>query len=244
MRLPDPLGIKHTILSHSLCIASYQALGERSEQQDFFLTDNDNTFVLADGMSGLPYGDIAGKLTADSALWSIQLAKQRFAYWKDKKLLGGRIMRSVNWTVFKKGQQLGSTKGIGSTLTIIVFGEKQFYIYSIGDSPAYVLREKKLYILTPKDRNEDGYHTKAIGIQKTAPKEFFYTDQLLANDLFLLASDGVADYISTENLQKILSKTLDTMESCNQSCKQIIGEAERFGSKDNMTACIIKNLVY
>jgi len=244
MLLPDPLHLKHTILKTSVLSSAFQLQGNRPRQEDYVFYDSTDTFIIADGMGGMDHGDIAGKLAVESATWAIHLAKQRISYWKDKKLLGGRVFRSVNWTLYNKRRESGFESGLGSTLTILLFGEKQFYLYSVGDSPAYLYRDKKIRLLTPLDRDPRGYLTKAIGISKNAPPEFFFTDKIEGNDLFLLSSDGVADHLSETKMEEILLKAGDSKEEIDEAVKNVVISAEKQGSKDNMTACIIKCIVY
>lgn len=220
MALPNPLTLRHKILSTNISFTSFQLQGERERQEDFVHSDSEDTFVLADGEE-----KESGKLCAESAIWTIQLAKKRFAYWKDKRLLGGRIARSVNLALYKSG--------LSSTLTVLLFGETQFYIYNIGNSQIYLFKNEILTLLTQLD-------DQVLGIEKKAPVPFFYADKLHKNDIFLLCSDGVGDFIKEKDVKKILSSDKPLL----QQTKELITLAKKKGSTDNMTVCLVKYIVY
>lgn len=243
MTLPDPLLLKQKILSGSVSTASHQLLGKRSRQEDSLFYESSEVFIIADGFSGLPHGDTASALAVESAIWTIRLAKQRHSYWKDKKLLGQRIIRSVNLALYNKRREKTYTEGMGSTLSILLLGEKQFYVYSVGDSPVYQIRNNRVQIVTSIDRDKKGNITKAVGISKQSPLPNFYTDKLLPNDIFILATDGIYDTVSIDEILKITLFHPHDSKNLSIIAKNITHAAEKNGSPDNMSICIIKNVV-
>jgi len=241
MRLPDPMGLKQKISSTPPILFGFsQRLGKRPRQEDFFLEDSGHIFALADGISGLPNGDVAAQLTVESAIWTINLLKKRHSYWRNKKLVGERVIHSTNTTVFNKRREKGFGLGMGSTLIVLLVSERNVYIYSVGDSGACRMREGALQMITNQDRDIEGYLVHAIGVEKKVPEYSFFTDVYTPGDTFLLATDGILDFVSEKNIFDVLGSSGITKETLTKSCETLLGIAEKNGSTDNMTASIIK----
>ncbi len=243
MRLPDPIGLKYKVASRTVLSASYQLQGNRPQQEDAVFHDSDHIFVIADGIGGLPHGDVASALTVESAVWAVRLGKQKPSEWKEKRLLVQKMIRFINLRVYNKRKDEGFALGLGSTMSLLFFAEKNFYICHVGDSRIYLFRNQSIVLLTPIHRDSHGYITRAIGIDPNPPEMFFYSDRFRPNDMFILATDGVVDVVSEQEIHDVVSRVENTQESLQDAAKTLCFLAEHHRNTDNMTVCIVKYCV-
>lgn len=239
MTLPDPLSFKTKPSRFSLVWTFVQEQGRRSRQEDAFAFEPDECFALADGVGGMPHGDIAAKLAVESVVWTYKLTKLKPFYWNDKKLLAGRLFRTANWRLFNKRREEGFENGLASTLVVVIFSERKFYVYHVGDTNAYLIRDGKLMYITRSDRGEGGVITKALGIAHSGPNPSFATYETLREDKIILTTDGVSDWVTEKDFLTILSKKCMTEEELTKQAKQLVDTAVKNGSSDNCSVCVI-----
>ena len=242
MRLPDPLTLKVKALRETIVFAGSQLQGKREIQEDYFINYNDECFVIADGVGGLPNGQVAAKLASETALWGYKHIRQRPFYWRDKALLLRRIFRSTNLAVWQKRREDGFEAGLATTLVVAIVTPQKIWIGSVGDSSAYLYRDGLIDELTKADVDESGMLTKVIGIERLGLVPAVATERFLPGDTLLLATDGVTHYISEDQIRATFEVIGDTAESVTNGVVHLLRTAEEQGSDDNMTACIIKHL--
>jgi PPM family protein phosphatase len=242
MRLADPLLLKtkpNRLLFLSTCI---QDQGEREKQEDAFFQEKDECFAMADGVGGMPHGAEAARLAAEAAVWTYKLTKLKPYYWNDKKLLAGRIFRSANWCVYNKRREPGFEDGLASTLLVVLFSERKFYIYHTGDTAAILYRDSELRYITRNDRGDGGVITKALGINHTGPTPSFASDEVFAGDKIVMATDGITDWVRDPEWKEGLSGTIDTNEEVTKRAQFLLKTARDNGSTDNCSVCLISCL--
>ncbi len=242
MNVADPLRLWASRPKQSVIFAASQLVGGRERQEDYFINFNDECFVVADGLGGMPHGEIAAKFAAETAVWGYKLIRQRRVYWLDKKLLLKRIFRSTNIALWQKQRETGFTKGMGTTLDVVLVGERNFWLGHVGDGSAWMLHERKFAKLTTDDADKEGRLTKVIGAVRYGLTPQRRSGRFVPGDTILLATDGVTRYTSPARLFHILEKSGNTSESLTEAVLAILKSAEAGGSTDNMTACIIKRV--
>lgn len=217
----------------------------REHNEDSFLINLENKlFAVADGLGGLPGGEIASKLAIDS-LNSFSLTDPI-----DFKSTFSAINNTINQT----GLKINKDFGIGTTLTAIHCDDNKIHCGHVGDSGLFLFTKTNWYQLT-KD------HTMAEDIKKEAGdlansivipdyynhiltqclgkndhlevQTFDYT--FSANNRFLLYTDGVTKAFSPEELH-LLAFQFETPE---EFVKTIIEKANAKGGIDNITAIAI-----
>lgn len=227
MRLRDTILLRHKLSQSTIIYASGETQGKKIKGIGKFLSDNDDVFVLAEGLKS-PHKETASMLAATSAIWSIKLLKSKHSYWRDKKATGGRLMRSVNLTLYNKRREEGYSDGIEATLSVLLFGEKQFYVYSIGTISIYLFRGKEIIPLHSSSNS-------AVGREKKAPDNGFHTDIYHSLDLFLLINTNV----ETNDLQKFFSGIPYTSESLTTKTQEFIKNQQKKSPKQYMTMSVI-----
>ncbi|MDX8376783.1 MAG: bifunctional protein-serine/threonine kinase/phosphatase [Mariprofundales bacterium] len=154
------------------------------------------------------------------------------------KTAGERIIYALNSWLFSQGQRrYASQLSLASTFAALILKSTTAYLFHVGDSRIYLIRNSKIKCLTKDhrlviDRNKS-YLARAMGGE--AEVHFDYASLAIeAGDRFVLSSDGVHDFLSNEQLQQL---TLATKPE--SAAASIVDEAIRAGSNDNLTCQII-----
>ncbi len=244
MKFADPLALKHRKPSQGVLFAGSQTQGARPSQEDFFSNFNDECIVVADGVGGLPHGDVAAKLATETAIWGYKHIRERPFYWADKKLFLKRIFRSSNMALWQKRKEQGFEAGSATTLSVAIIGTHALWVGSVGDSGILMYRDGLIDILTPYDLDEIGRLTNALGLERFGLVPHIAVERFIPRDILLLATDGVLNYVSEEQLRGAFEIAGDTTDSLTTAVVRLLKLAEENGSGDNMTACMIKKIWY
>lgn len=221
---------------------SSQLIGRREKQEDYFSSYSDECFVLADGVGGMSHGGVAAKHAVESAIWGYKLIRQRQSYWQNKKEFIARIFRAVNISVFQKRKEREFADGLATTLVVLIMGDRIFWLGSVGDSSAFLYRDGSLTKLTIDDVDGQGYLTKTIGTSRYGLRPQYISDRSLPDDVMLLATDGITNFVPVEDLEEILHQSGSTKTSIEESAQNICTTAQKNGCTDNMTTTIIKRI--
>ena len=213
-------------------------------------------FCVADGMGGVQGGEVASKATID-ALRQTFTGSPDAAYAVTAAASACLVARSLNrasqW-IKDRADEHGLT-GAGSTAVIIVFDRvtpSKAIILHAGDSRAYRLRADRLVQLSADHSvaaaaglSDDkdlpamfrGVITRAVGLENTVRLEETPTD-VLADDLFLLCSDGLTKMVSDKLLHKVLRKNLDAAPQA--LARILVDEALKAGGEDNVSVVLVR----
>ena len=207
--------------------------------------------AVADGMGGHAHGEVASSvaITAMSSL--------------DRDTSGSDLLSAIEAAVRDANRKLHemvgrdpSLKGMGTTLTAMLWSGTRVALVHVGDSRAYLLRNGELYQITHdhtlvQSLVDDGRITqeeaashpqrsillRALdGSGEVDPDLSLREAQI--NDRYLLCSDGLSSVVSAETLHH----TLTTVEEPDSVVRQLIDLANRGGGPDNIT-CIVADVV-
>ena len=219
--------------------------GVKADNEDFFgslvpkepqLTYKGIAVAIADGMSGSEAGKQASHCcvlgflsdyysTPDS--WSVKQA-------------GQKILSATNSWLYSQGQlHYGTSKGMVSTLSILVLKSTTANVFHIGDTRIYRLRNGDLEQLTRDHRiwvsMDKNYLNRAMGIEPRLEVDY-QTFALEKGDIFIMTTDGVHDFVDDRVLKAFLIEGKDlTVQARN-----IVKLALDNGSDDNLTCQIIR----
>lgn len=242
MKFVDPLAFKTRQPREGIVFAGGQLQGGRPSQEDFFVNFNDECFVVADGVGGLPHGDVAARLGAETAIWGYKHVRERPFYWADKKLFLKRIFRSSNLAVWQKRREYGFEAGLASTLTVAIVGVQNIWVGSVGDSGILLYRDGLIDFLTPTDLDETGRLTNALGLKRLGLVPHIAVEKFIPRDVLLLATDGVLNFVSEDQLRATFEVSGDTTDSVSTAVLHLLKTAQENGSTDNMTVCMVKKI--
>lgn len=120
----------------------YTCIGGRSEDQDSLASVEANDrqiFTVCDGMGGHAGGCTASKTAVQSLMESFQ--RQAEIVSTEEAIV--TAVSEANSAVYKKAQEEPPLRGMGTTLTLLVFDDRAAYVTHIGDSRIYQLRKGK-----------------------------------------------------------------------------------------------------
>ncbi|GGO13249.1 serine/threonine protein phosphatase [Microbispora rosea subsp. aerata] len=207
--------------------------------------------AVADGMGGHAHGEVASSV-AIAALSSL-----------DRDASGGDLISAIEAAVRDANHQLHamvardpSLKGMGTTLTAMLWNGSRFALVHVGDSRAYLLRNGELYQITHdhtlvQSLVDDGRITqeeaanhpqRSILLRALDGSGEVDPDlqdrEAQVGDRYLLCSDGLSTVVSAETLHH----TLTTIDDPEDVVRQLIDLANRGGGPDNIT-CVVADVI-
>lgn len=240
--------------------------GRRSNNQDAFVTININEKAMfcavADGMGGAAGGEVASKLTIETAV--------AFLKGKFKGLVEPDSLKSILEEMFlacqdaiaRRLEQCPELAGMGTTMTCILIFRNKYVWGNIGDSRLYKLANGKITQLTRDHTFVEEYRekfgndlpdhvaeqsniiTRAIdgrGDQTDIFPSSGFFSFLNSRDLFLICSDGlIFDKVEDKNTKPFYHYITGT-NTLEEACKQLIALAFHAGSSDNITIVLISS---
>ncbi len=231
----------------------------RDNNEDaYWLSDLYHTYAVADGLGGLPQGELASHLAIESLERHVERAYRAQSKNNNPKdpLLSVRldwntIVLALNEVVYQKGLALGVSIGIGTTLSLIHIAENTLHLAHVGDSGVYILRNKVLEKLT-KDHTLAQNILDSLRPEEPVPEipDYFHhtltrclghpegveVDQLSlaleGGERILLYTDGITKVLADDDLAQLIRFS----ESPQALVETIIAEANHRGGPDNSTA--------
>lgn len=226
----------------SIIFAASQLQGKRESQEDYFVNFNDECFVVTDGVGSMPHGEVASELAGDTAVWAYRLVRQRRTYWKDRKLFLKRIFRTTNITLWQKQREEGFEDGMATTMLVCIISDRRFYIGSVGDSSAFLVRKSVMTKLTTEDVDVSGRLTKAVGTTRYGLAPSIITGDFLPGDCMALVTDGVARAMDTTKCMMLLEQVEQSAIELSNAAVTMLNCVQDQGTTDNMTVCLIKRV--
>lgn len=217
--------------------------GHRDHNEDAYtVLPEQNTAVVADGMGGLARGEVASQMVV-SVVTEI-LAKGFTA------ALG---LQEAHKRIREASMANGGSERMGSTAVVMSIEKSAAQVHWIGDSRAYLWRNKTLKQIT-KDHSfveelidagaisasEAETHpnrnvlTRAVGIRDTADIKADQTSvDLQEGDCILMCTDGLHGYLPRETIIDCLSQGGSAQDVVDRLIKHTLSDTE---AGDNVTA--------
>jgi PPM family protein phosphatase len=219
----------------------------RRSNEDSFLLRNP-LFVVADGMGGARAGELASRMVAQ-AFAEVDLLQLR-----DADALRGTIERA-NARIWERSQSDAEAAGMGTTVTAaLVTGEGEVVFAHVGDSRAYLLRDRELRRLSDDhslvgemvrkgelSESEAEQHpqrnviTRSLGTEPEVRMDTFTLDAR-PGDVVLLCSDGLTTMVPED----AIARTLAGEGSAEELARELVRSALRAGGEDNVTAIVVR----
>jgi protein phosphatase len=225
----------------------------RSGNEDNYLMIPDRAvFIVADGMGGHAAGEVASEMAVriiadelgDTAGMDEVAASDRMRH----------AIRLANATIFERTLTEHDKRGMGTTATTLVLGDRRYLIGQVGDSRAYLLRDGELVQLTkdhsyvqeqvdagylsPEDARSHPYSnviTRCVGANDDVVPDT-YVGSHRPGDLFVLASDGLTGMIDDPHLHDLLLSSREPQDLVDA----LVAEANRVGGLDNITVIAVR----
>jgi protein phosphatase len=214
---------------------------QRHANEDAYYADAP-LFAVADGMGGAQAGEVASKIAADAFGDSDERGEAPEGFLR-------RVVRTANDRIHKLAERDASRSGMGTTLTAALLGEDEISFAHVGDSRAYVFRDRELKRLTSdhslvEELRRQGRLTEAqaeehpqrsIITRALGPEPEVEVDTMTVparpGDVFLLCSDGLTTMVPEERIARVLERSRDL----DSAVSRLIREANEGGGRDNIT---------
>jgi PPM family protein phosphatase len=207
--------------------------------------------AVADGMGGHAAGEVASAAVIE-ALRPL-----------DTQVPAGELLnaldhavRRAHTTLRDMAQADPTLRGMGTTLTALLWSGSQLGLVHIGDSRAYLARDGKVFQIThdhtmAQSLLDEGKITaeelsshpqRALLLRAVSSEHGSEPDlqlrQARPGDRYLLCSDGLYEVVPTD----VITRVLLTVDDPDQASKDLIALAIDGGGPDNIT-CIVADVV-
>ncbi len=221
--------------------------------------------VLADGMGGYKAGEVASAIAVTTAMHEIKTGLQKLrrgqidsdtGYYRESLLLKTAVTEA-NQDIFKIAQEQTACRGMGTTLVVVLFYDNRISIAHVGDSRLYRLRGESFHQITSdhsliQELVNRGLYTRAeaiantpknlvtraLGIESTVEIDIL-EDDVRAEDIYLLCSDGLNDMVDDEEIRLTLRKYSANLV---QAAHELVRQANKNGGRDNISVILVRKL--
>ncbi|MCW8947220.1 MAG: bifunctional protein-serine/threonine kinase/phosphatase [Sedimenticola sp.] len=193
--------------------------------------------VIADGMSSSEGGHEASQICVTGFLNDYFSTPESWSV----KTSASKILSALNTWLCGQGQsRYDSPKGMVTTISAAVIKSTTAHLFHVGDSRIYLYRNHSLEQLTRDHRvwvsKEQDLLARAMGID-THLEIDYRSISLNPDDLLFFSTDGVHDFLTDRQLQKLIEKHCGNLQ---QAAKYITTSALEQGSTDNVTCQLLK----
>lgn len=205
-------------------------------------------FGIFDGMGGIKAGERASRIAAETAQSAVKAMTSNTSF--DSFLI--EICTQANAKACN--EMINSIKQrIGTTASMLLFSEDQYFLCNIGDSPIFLFRENQLQPIFHEHTEKENF-LRLHGVNAVLPKKKFKLTQnigifpeemeiepyvasgkIKSSDRYLITSDGLTDMVTEE----VITETLGKRMSPAKTVKTLLQLALDNGGKDNTTIICI-----
>jgi protein phosphatase len=228
------------------------AQGLRSNNEDRFVADPEHQlFLVADGMGGQEYGERASGMAAEIIPRVVQ---DRLAANDDPDHAVKRALAQANQAIIQASQTQAAGRRMGTTAVLALQRADQVYVAGLGDSRAYLIRGDHIELLTmdhtvakalerngtltPEQAKQSPWGNilyKFLGCAEMTEDAEVRPFTPAAGDRLLLASDGLTNFISDEDLIRGVKQ----FGNPDEWAEELVRTALERGSRDNVTCVVV-----
>ena len=249
-----------------VCAGKTDVGRKRHLNEDSFYSSDENGFcVLADGMGGRDFGEVASSLCVSSFNgWFKKHFPETFrgrrrgadGLMEDLlRVLFDGWVREVNTAVYNFGMVDARYREMGTTLAFLYHQEDFVALVHVGDSRIYRWRggemkqltddhsfinsQLKAKLITPEEAAASLHKniiTRAIGTRPSVKPEVQFHDAA-AGDVYLLCSDGLSDLVSSDDMAGALARNGTDFR---RALDEMVDLANERGGKDNITVVLAR----
>jgi serine/threonine protein kinase/serine/threonine protein phosphatase PrpC len=230
----------------AVSVGQHSTEGRKQANEDFYgvlapkeplRTTKGIAAVIADGVSGSAAGRDASEACVKSFLsdyfstpesWTVRTSVQK-------------VLAALNRWLYGQGVDVyGDDHGLVSTLSAVVLKSTTAHLFHIGDTRVYLYRNGALEQLTQDHRlrlsGRREVLSRAMGVELEIDIEYQGVP-LEHDDLLLMTTDGVHEYLTASEIAAMLSRVGDDLDNL---CRALAEAALIRGSRDNLTAQILR----
>ena len=225
-----------------------------SNQDQVFCEENEigsfpNLFLVADGMGGHKAGDTASGLCVKIVAEQIQQSHMITPVGAFEQAID-----MANRAIYEMAKSSRELEGMGTTLVGATVMRDAALVVNIGDSRLYKLGDSLKQITVDHSLVEEMVQsgeiqkeemrthpnkniiTRALGTDTSVRPDCFEID-VRQGDVLLLCSDGLSNMLDDIQIETILHKYSDDIETAG---KELVSQANEAGGKDNISVVLIQ----
>jgi protein phosphatase len=228
---------------------------KREHNEDSYLcNDQLGLYAVADGMGGHLGGERASRMAVEVLEREVQArllpGHERTAAEVAEALRDSTALASR--AIFESAQEDPQFAGMGTTLTSLCFQGSTLTVCHVGDSRAFLYRDGRARqltedhswiqeqvragLLSPDDALVSRFRniiTRSVGFEPTVSPDVI-SMPVETGDCFIICSDGLSNYVSTEELGRVLSGHFYA-----EAGAALIDIANERGGDDNISCVIV-----
>ena len=215
-------------------------------------------YAVADGMGGYEGGEIASMSAIEAIEDFVRRNKEdgglTWPWGVDsglsyaENLVAGAIRLAHETVIARK---TGKLSQMGTTVAMLLIQGRQVIIAHVGDSRVYRLRGGELSQMTqdhslinemraaglPADDNHPYKNviTRALGFKARACDADLRREPVACGDTYLLCTDGLLESLDDDQIKAALCA-----DNPEVACEKLVQQAYARGSKDNITALVVR----
>ena len=223
----------------------------RESNQDYYgrySGDFGELLLVCDGMGGYKGGEVASQVAVETIASHFQKLGAHFQ--ESNELHQALSLAQQN--IAAHAQHNPEMSEMGTTAVVLLIRGEHYWIAWIGDSRIYLRRGGEIEQISrdhslvqemvdhgliteidAQDHPRRNIITRSLGV-KPHPADVKGPLPIYQDDVFLLCSDGLTDYLTANELNAYLAQEPE------QACRELVDEANRRGGKDNTTVQILK----
>jgi serine/threonine protein phosphatase PrpC len=205
-------------------------------------------FAVADGMGGARGGEIASRVAATALGEPVDGSGE-------SRVIA--LIQEANRQVYERAREDSDAAGMGTTITVALFEDGIVSIGHVGDSRAYLIRDRKVDQLTedhslvaelvrtgrlsPEEAEthpQRSVITRALGTDPDVDVDVFSLEAK-PGDLFLICSDGLTSMVDDATILDVVERQ---REDLDEIAKELVAAANRSGGEDNITVVFFEVL--
>jgi serine/threonine protein phosphatase PrpC len=237
---------------------------KRSHNEDtFLLVEDEQLFMVADGMGGHASGEVASKLAVETmqeffratsadpeATWPYKMDKA--LGYEENRLI--TAIKLANRRIFEASRQEAKLRGMGTTIVALFAVREGCLIGHVGDSRIYRIRDGVVDQLTEDHSLLNDYRkmksmseeeiadfphknviVRALGMKETVKVDTFF-DTPKTGDTYILCSDGLSGPVKDDEIASLTASASDL----KGACRALIDRANQNGGPDNITVVLCR----
>jgi len=221
---------------------------KRSLNEDnFFINEDINFLMVADGMGGHAAGEVASQTAVNSAAdFDFDLS--------DPLLSLRQLTFKINQEIINKSQQNPDYMGMGTTFAAVIIQNNKLYYVNLGDSRIYLYNRKEEtlkkisedhslvadLLRKGKINEEEAFNhpkknivTQALGLDDELDLDTGQFE-ISKDDYILLCTDGLTDMIRKNKIEAVFREYYEA----EKITEQLLAEALASGGLDNITVLV------
>lgn len=226
----------------------YSTAGIKPKNQDAFAAHQPKSYdrihkgvavTIADGLSCSEHSAEASQMCVTNFIEDYYSTPDSWSV----RTSASRVLNALNtWLAHHGSNPHYSTNSFSTTFSTAIFKSTSAHLFHVGDSRIYRYRNHVLEQLTQDHslarEGSSPILTNAIGTSLHLQVDYLCED-IQENDLFLLSTDGVHDFLSHKELTQLLLQPNSSLEA---QAQQIINHALNHGSNDNLS-CLLARVI-